>query len=358
VSWRPLLAAEPDAARVVVARIAEQIAAAPPAIPELANGQAGVAVLFAYLARDEPRWRATSEGLLEAAGDQLEAAATPSLFHGFPGIGWAGDHVRALLGEPDLELNSELDEVLVDYLGNATAFDLVTGLVGIGVYALERGPAGERCLGRVIDRLRDAAAREFWISRDQLPATEHARWPTGRWDLGLAHGTPGAVALLARTEARDLVASALDQLLVHRRSGEVAFPAFASPGEPSSRWVRSGWCYGDAAVALAIARAGRVELAVELARHAARRPLDQTGVIDATFCHGAAGLAQIFGRLHAVTGDGALGDAARFWLAETLRLAERTTAPGLLDGAAGIALVLHAATSDHAPDWDRAFLLG
>ena len=356
--WRPLLdGAEADAARARVHRIADAIAADPPGTAELGNGAAGAAVLFAYLARDDARWRPACDRWLAHAEDQVATLATASLFHGFCGIGWAGDHIRAVLGERDLEINSELDEALEEIIPVANvSFDLIAGLVGIGVYAFERGAA--RCLELVVDRLHDAARDRFWLRPEQLPATEHARWPTGRWDLGLAHGTPGVIAWLARfTEprARALCESAIEWLLAHRQSGEVAFPAFAAPNAPAAS-ARSGWCYGDAAIALALAQARRTELAIELARHAARRPRAPTVVEDATFCHGAAGLAQIYGRLHAITGDAELAGAARYWLAETLRL-EHGAAQGMLDGAAGVALVLHAATSGHAPDWDRAFLL-
>lgn len=356
--WRPLLdGAQADAARAMVTRIAEAIAADPPARAELANGAAGAAVLFAYLARDEPRWRPTCDRLLQDAEDLFATLETPSLFHGFCGVGWAGDHIRAVLGEPDLEVNSELDDALEEIIPVADlAFDLIGGLVGIGVYARERGAT--RCLGLILDRLREGARDQLFTPIAHLPTTEHARWPTGRWDLGLAHGIPGAIAWLAQLadpRARTLCESAIGWLLAHRQSGEVAFPAFAAPGTVGGS-ARSGWCYGDAAIALALAHAGRTELALELAHQAARRPRDHTGVIDGTFCHGAAGLAQIYGRLHAVTGDSRFANTARYWLAETLRF-QHAAAPGVLDGAAGTALVLHAATSPQAPDWDRAFLL-
>ena len=353
MTWRPLLdGAEAVAARATVSRIADAIAADPPARAELANGAAGAAVLFAYLARDEPRRRPTCDRLLAQAEDQLGTLATPSLFHGFCGVGWAGDHIRGVFGERDLEVNSELDDALEEIIPKANlSFDLIGGLVGIGVYAREREAA--RVQARVIDRLHDAARDQLFVPVGHLPASEHAMWPTGRWDLGLAHGTPGVIAWLA--QVAEPCESAIGWLLAHRQTGEVAFPAFAAPNMPAGS-ARSGWCYGDAAIALALSYAGRTELALEIARHAARRPREHTGVVDATFCHGAAGLAQIYGRLHAVTGDAELAGAARYWLGETLRL-EHGTAQGILDGAAGVALVLHAATSTHAPAWDRAFLL-
>jgi lantibiotic biosynthesis protein len=146
--------------------------------------------------------------------------------------------------------------------------------------------------------------------------------------------------------------------------------------------ARSGWCYGDAGVALAILRASEAagdpawrDDALAIARRAALRPLADTRIRDATLCHGAASLALIYQRLYHATGDPAMHAAARTW---TLRIFDyrltddalaassgfyQATVDGpavqrsLLNGAAGIALVLLAAASDVAPDWDRALLL-
>src|SRR5262249_31375641 len=89
------------------------------------------------------------------------------------------------------------------------------------------------------------------------------------------------------------------------------------------------------------------------------------------------GLGHIFNRLSQATRLSDLEQAAVFWLRRTLdmrqaghglggyRSAENdprggfvwTDDPGLLTGAAGTALALHAAISSHEPDWDRMLLL-
>jgi lantibiotic modifying enzyme len=117
--------------------------------------------------------------------------------------------------------------------------------------------------------------------------------------------------------------------------------------------------------------------AVSLACRAAARPAAETGVVDAGFCHGAAGLAHIYNRMYQATGEPELGRAARSWLDRTLdfyRLArdsggswvrgstdpaqrEPWSGVDLVDGAAGVALVLLAATTSVEPMWDRMFLV-
>ena len=404
--WRPVLEAEAAArARRTAGDIAAAIACAPGELGyDLADGAAGVALLFGYLARadGDPDHRAHAAALLEHAGDRLaELPTTASLFHGFPGVAWAADHLRGVFGEADLELGDDVDAALrsrlAGPLAHADGFDLVTGLVGVGVYALERRgrPDAERCAELVIARLAELARVEptgisFWTAPVHLPPQTRAAWPAGYHDFGLAHGVPGVVALLARATAlggaagataRELLDGSVGWLLAQRGDGDTAFPACAaSDGRRSA--ARSGWCYGDAAVALALVRASSAgdpawaDAGVALARHAAARPIGETGVRDATLCHGAAALAHIYQRLAHATGDPALTAAARAWLAriDDYRVdhpalsasagffratrADPVADRGLLNGAAGIALVLLAACSTIAPDWDRALLLG
>jgi hypothetical protein len=120
-----------------------------------------------------------------------------------------------------------------------------------------------------------------------------------------------------------------------------------------------------------------MQRAIELARRAAARPLEQSGIVDAPLCHGAAGLGQIFNRLFQSTGRVEFADAAREWFGRALEMrhpgegiggyqaAEKRAGggldwvsdPSLLTGAAGIALALLAATTSVEPAWDRMLLL-
>lgn len=430
-------------------RTPEQVAEAAgdtQAAADLPAGCAGTALLYAYLHRAE---RAGHEELAAARiGERdhvevamrhldaaIEAMATrpmgAGLLGGFPGIAWAVTHVEAMLGGADEagdadetgdvdaaneagdadEASGEddgaagIDEVLRDLAGTTPwtgEYDLVSGLVGLGVYALERlpRPAAQQCLAAVLDRLdelaeRDAGGVTWFTPPALLPEHQRARCPDGYYNLGLAHGVPGVIALLGRAWAagvdRERVGALLHGALAWLRAralpetGGARFAWAHAPGETPAP-TRSAWCYGDPGVAAALLVAGLatgnarlVDEAHALALLAARRPRDQAGVADVGLCHGSAGLAQIFTRAYQATGDPVLAEVARSWLTWTLdardpgaapslagfraRHADASGAmgwsadPGLLVGATGVALTLLAAVTGVAPDWDRALLL-
>jgi hypothetical protein len=67
--------------------------------------------------------------------------------------------------------------------------------------------------------------------------------------------------------------------------------------------------------------------------------------------------------MYQMTAEPALADAARFWVERTLDLCSTDNAqpgwkgPGLLEGAAGVALALLAAGSTVRPVWDQMLLV-
>jgi hypothetical protein len=181
-----------------------------------------------------------------------------------------------------------------------------------------------------------------------------------------------------------LLTEAVGWLLAQRLpDGERScFPTFVAAGH-SPEPARTAWCYGDpgiAAVLLIAAQAtGSAEwqaTALDLARTAAGREAAEARVRDAGLCHGAAGLAHLFNRMHQATGDAALGEAARDWFHRALdmRDPERGVAgfpalmpgpgspqwvadPGLLMGSTGVGLALLAAIGTVEPAWDRVLML-
>jgi hypothetical protein len=117
--------------------------------------------------------------------------------------------------------------------------------------------------------------------------------------------------------------------------------------------------------------------ALRIALRAAERTEVDAHVADAGVCHGAAGVAHVFHRLHSASGEERLAQASRRWFARALAMRApgrgfggfRTRAassggkgrwaadPGLLAGAGGVALALVAATTEEAPAWDRMLLV-
>jgi lantibiotic modifying enzyme len=376
----------------------------------LDSGRTGLALFYAYLAcstEDSTAGR-QAESLLASALDAApRAELEPSLWGGIAGLDWAVAHLRRFDLAPDERAetfgrwaNTRLDAELRQPPGGPLDhYDLVSGLVGVGVAALERlpEPSAAALVERIVLLLDERAERRtdgitWWTAPEHTGQAE--RVPHGWYNLGVAHGVPGVVAFLGRAcaahlataTARPLLDGAVNWLLAQRHHFEngAHFPRYVGAGvEPAPG--RLSWCYGDPGIAAALLAAARAvgepaweREATALALAAAERPPATAGVLDASLCHGAIGVGHAFNRLFQVTDEARLAEAARFWLARGLamrrpagrlggfhavfrgdegRPARRIVFRGLLMGAAGIGLALLAATSDVEPAWDRILLL-
>lgn len=379
--WGPILdGAQASVARAAVLDIARSIAAEhPPARP------GDLAVFWAYVAGvvDEPWVNERYEAAVDALVATFTGAQRPQLFGGLAGNAWALAHICDPAAAEDIL--GHVDRVLVEQLPQLPDYDLIAGLVGLGVYFLERGDGLLAREGRAIvkDQLRARALQTpdglTWHTPPELlPPHQRAAAPLGQRDCGVAHGVPGAAAMLARLGDRAGAADALRWLASCALPGAARYPTVIVDGA-SRGPSRSAWCYGDPGVAIAAwgaaARSGLpTEPWQELARVAAARPFADTGVNDPMICHGSAGLAHVFNRGFQASGDLVLRDAARAYLARTLAMrsaegfagfarAVPTDAgyvwrpdAGLLEGATGVALVLLAAIEPAVPAWDRLLL--
>ncbi len=296
-------------------------------------------------------------------------------------MAWVAEHLwGAESSAVDEDPNADVDEALLSMLRRGPwrgEFDLLGGLVGWGVYALERlpRPAAAAMLSLVVARLGECGERDGQTIAWRAPGGAAA--PP---DLGMAHGAAGVIALLARMlreapgqiEAAPLLAAAVAGAF--RRLGQ----------EREDDAIDLAWCAGHAGLAVALLAAGRAggrddwqQAAHRLAAAAAARDQEGAGVSDPALCHGTAGLSHLFHRLHQATGDPVLLAAAHRWLRRTL--ARRRSGAGIggylcrgrqadgrigwiadggfLGGAAGIGLALLAAATPVAPAWDRLLLL-
>lgn len=355
--------------------------------PSLAAGGAGLALFYRYLAAATGRaeYEEVAARFLDDAIDAVVGGPVgPSLYEGFVGIAWVTSHI-----DPEDDTVEEVDEFLAEHLERSPwdgSYDLISGLAGFGLYGLERlpRPAARDCVARVVDRLEEnaewSAEGVTWHTAPELlPRHQRERTPGGHYNLGVAHGLPGAVAFLAAAcaagvaeeKARPLLDGAVRWLLAQRlpEAEGARLPSWvASEEEP--RPTSSAWCHGDPGAAAALLVAARCagepaweHEALALARLAARRPREEAGILSAGLCHGAAGLGHIFNRLSQATGEEEFAAAARFWLERSLDMRRPGEAvagfgePGLLTGAAGIGLALLAATGGVEPRWDRVLLL-
>ncbi|HLL22777.1 MAG TPA: lanthionine synthetase LanC family protein [Kofleriaceae bacterium] len=351
------------------------------------------AILRAYLAADDTL--VDDDGAATAhvsAALAARSAGDPlALYGGLAEIGWTIAHLAddAHAAQICASIDDTLLRALRDGRGN---YDLVNGLVGFGVYALERGEHGHRLVSRVLDWLEATAeargAGLAWHTpAAHLPSWQRAMAPDGYWNLGLAHGIAGIIALCARcvaadidaARARDLMRGAASYMLdVEPAAAEGRFASWHSRGGGTEGVrARLAWCYGDLGIAAALTAAARVdvrwrEAAHDLARSCAMRTAPP-GVHDAALCHGTAGIAHIFARIAGAAEDAVLATAARRWLSVTLELRTDHAYGGfpafdggtrgwradasLVAGATGVALALHAMVSEVEPLWDRTLLL-
>ncbi len=413
-AWLPLLEGEPARrslreAREIADALRRRITVPPPGAHfSLGGGDAGIALFFAYLAEAFPGegYEDTALELLERAIDGMgRFESWPALYSGFPGVAWVVEHLQGRLLDPAEGDPCEGVAVsLQSYLDRSPwrdDFDLIRGLVGLGVFALERRPrsAGERCLELAVARLGEICERGpqgfAWRSAPEHLVPElRATSPEGHYNLGVAHGLPGVIALLgqahaagvAQDDARSLLAGAVDWLLAQEQppgAGSL-YPYSVDPGGGESKPTRLAWCYGDLGIAAALLVAARSagvpaweQRALAIARAAAARPVEASGVVDIGLCHGAAGAAHLFNRLYRASGEPVFAEAARFWLEKALDMRRDDEGiagflayvpddrgemgwredPGFLTGAAGLGLALLAAATPIDPAWDRVLLV-
>lgn len=409
-NWQPLLTGSwRDHALMAVREIAASLPGAlavdqsTPAA--LACDQAAAALLYAYLAvaEDDAERAAAAVGFLnEASGAVATEVMRPALYGGFTTIGWVMANLAGvILTREEADNAAALDEILCDLLTVTPwqgRYDLISGLVGFGVYALERlpDPAAVECLRRVVARLAETAEQQaagvtWHTAPELLPDHQRELCPGGYYNLGLAHGVPGVIALLARAcavgvereRAGQLLDGAVRWLLAQRlpREAGASFATWAAPGIEPKR-VRLAWCYGDLGAGAALLDAARCvdeeaweQAALEILQQAAQFSLAGSGVKDTSLCHGAAGIAHVFNRVYQATGREQFGAAARAWYEHTLALRQPGQGvagfvawnsemeggveadPGFLMGAAGIGLALLAACTPVEPQWDRTLLV-
>lgn len=355
------------------------------------------ALFWAYAAgafEDDPAIAERYDAAVESLFAQLATGPRELwLFGGIVGSAWVVAHVS-----DNDEALAKLDERLVEALPAVPAYDLIMGLTGIGVYFLERarsGTANAAALDAVVAAL--AARAEHtpegitWFSPPALlPAWQRASHPDGYYNLGLAHGVPGAIAFLAanadrNATARELAEGALRWVGAQAQPATPrgCYPAWVVPGERQPV-ARSAWCYGDPGIAAACWRAS-IDLGRdpapwrELARASAQRSAELTSILDPNLCHGATGMAHLCNRYYQASRDPVFADAARRWIESALAMRrpgegiagflqrrakadrrddiELVTAADFLEGTAGVVLALLAALRDDEPGWDRLLMI-
>ncbi|MEM7244050.1 MAG: lanthionine synthetase C family protein [Acidobacteriota bacterium] len=414
-TWTPVLEGDLAVrANVALGDLADALLSEPTLRPDdesLADGNAGRALTLAYLSAARPGLVAGDAVATRLERSVVALAETPmsaSLYCGFVGVAWARDHVMSQLahrvsGLDDIPDPGEVvDLALAEHLSRETwphHHDLVEGLVGFGAHALSRLPreSAFSCLRSMLGHLETLAVEHgdglAWFTSNDLVPSEHAVANGGTYCVGVAHGVAGIAALLSalvradieRDRALVLLDGAVSWLLARKLEddADAVFPYDMGDGRDELP-ARLAWCHGELGISVVLLQAaratGRQDWELEarvIARRAAARTRESSGVEDAALCHGASGIGHVFNRLWHATGDDVMADAARRWFELALDMQHPGTGvagyrawdrgddgrlawhddSGFLNGASGIALALLAATTSIAPAWDAILLL-
>ena len=430
--WIPILTgSEAEETQAILHDIAEVLKTPPPAwIPDkkhnaepfrvakgasLAFGSSGIALFYAYLAQlqdAEPDYKSLADQFLNKACDALESVDFPEgLFQGFTGIAWTVEHLKKMIYnaeelDPNCDSNEEIDHMLREFYKEPEKYDLWSGCVGLGVYALERYPlpSAKGLLEFLIEFLAlwgNAVENGIgWFTPPEIMRFQtHSVYPDGYYDLGVAHGMAGVVSFFASAYRLGISESAIgyylpqaiDLLLPSRRSQpglHKTFPHYLTPIDHKPITTNTvGWCHSNLGTAAAILSAAQCtgetlwkNEAIDAAKasiQSLQDPSQHITFFDPTLCHGAAGIAHIYNRFFQATGEEIFKDEAVKWFKHlrSLRQTGHGIAgfsrygknddgalvlhydPGFIQGAAGIGLALTAALSPHPPAWDRTLLI-
>jgi hypothetical protein len=315
------------------------------------------ALLYAYLGLDKPLegWHDKSLDYLNLAIERMDNSPPMhnGLYGGVAGVGWLLQHVITVISSVDdsepRQSNEYEDDALVELdmhllhqqkTSNSMGqnYDLITGLVGIGIYWLERLPRSRAILGiqQTVEALESAAIKTplgtTWFTPPSLiPPNQKFMAPSGYYNLGVAHGVPGVIAFLSQAaslklnpyiieKALILLETSVKWLLAQQRAPGSAsrYSCWTSPqGEEGDS--RVAWCYGDLGIAGILQLSARcmqnpiwMREANSLANECARRTA-KVEVSDAPLCHGALGIAHIYNRIYQVNGDDIFKQAAITW---------------------------------------------
>ena len=323
---------------------------------------------------------------LRRAEDLLgERRPPPWLYRGGAAqFGWVAAQVAAACGgpAPDLRRWDDVVDRTLRAFPHDRDVDLPLGLLGLGVYALVHPVAAvrERMVAGVLDVLESRIEHDGDGVFVRLVDAPHRRadGSAGLVLLGPAHGMAGVVSLLGSVAGAGLTCSGRTQPLLAGFTRWLLRQRVPGP-DGASEWVRTGyephrlsWCYGDPGIALSLgvaaartrssATARTIE---EITAGVLARPVADSGVLDATICHGAAGLVWFGSRVAARTGDPAAARLADVWADDIAR--QRRDGPlrygpsaardhSFLEGDLGVAVaLLHAATGRRAA-WEQLLL--
>jgi hypothetical protein len=399
----------------------ERVLAAVPHRPAASlQSLAGTALLHARLARVSPTFEAAAHAHWTTAATHAPRPRTahPGLFAAPAGMAASLILAESYLTDPEPQqpaVRQAVRWLSAQAVAKAAAhhdrlrqgpaspswalYDVITGLTGTGRILLAALVGGHdhaepgliaalTTLTTMINNPCGGTRPGWWLPPDDHPAA-NALTSSGVAETGMAHGIAGPLALLSTAAVAgwtvdgqiNAIRIAATWLLTWRTVGTTTWPPHITGAELNNQQPtptpaagrRDAWCYGSPGISRALAAASR---ALDDPRSAqagntaitalADRPAHRWDTEGPALCHGTAGVLQCAIR-HPITADLAASavtaafDPRHTFAVQNTHNHTASDDPGLLTGAAGIALAL----ADHGglpasttpTRWDAALLL-
>mgnify|MGYP003444199047 FL=1 len=175
----------------------------------------------------------------------------------------------------------------------------------------------------------------------------------------------------------------LNRFVLNNRLADDKFNSFPTWDTPSSKmnFSRLSWCYGDLSAGLIILESAILmddefwyAESIKILRKTLKRVhLEHESVYDAGFCHGSCGLSHLYYKIFKLTNLKEFLFQSNYWLEVTFNKSEFkdgyagyksfhqndgwSNEMGVLEGVAGIGLVLLARLNDSDSTWDNLLLI-
>ncbi|MGG0814134.1 lanthionine synthetase C family protein [Paenibacillus alvei] len=394
----------------------------------LASGYPSASILYGRLGtifpRDEDQFNRGAHHFLLKTQEAMRNAegVSLSLWSGLSGIGFAA-YLLSNDGKKYRKLINQINELLVRYghihLQKAKEnirtgvyfqdYDVISGWSGIGRYLLLFSdiPDVRGLLNDVLEYLillsndkmeKGCSIPGWYIPAEHLPSHQQEIYAKGYFNLGLAHGIPGPLALLAIAYNQNIRVSgqkeAIEQyskwILNWKIESDfgVQWPLVVSYGEVNlheddNQKNREAWCYGSPGVARSLWLAGKAlgdislqTLATDAFIAIFKKPIENWSIYSPSICHGYAGLLKLTHQMYLDTGNTELFTCYRNLLEDILGKFDPSSAfgfqdvyrdskttkyldyLGILDGVTGIAMtLLDAIAPQKTKDWGMCLLI-
>jgi lantibiotic biosynthesis protein len=300
------------------------------------------------------------------------------------------------------EILGDIDEYLyhkmIDAIKNRN-YDFLHGAIGVGSYFIYRNhktPIAKKYLEELVLEIEKLAIieKDGSMKWTNYPPADISVIET-QYNLGLAHGIPSFLSFLVKVNHQGIlkdktlkmIHATVKYILKTKCNLSGSYSTFPYTVNDTLKVetsdIRLAWCYGDLGVCCALWQAANLlndlilkQEVIEIMLNAAsKRTNEQTRIVDAGICHGAAGAAFIFQRFYDWTQEPSLKQAADYWYDITLNMATfedgyagykahftpefggSRASYNMLDGISGIGLVLLYKISGIDPSWEELLFI-